>query len=116
MTVVYNDTVPPSSVTVSINRDKLLSTARPAIAALMTKLHVWRCCGDGPAAIDFYGNLTDVDDYWLRIREVVVNKVKDQAPRLFVQANTFLENGVARVSEYDTTVEGVIQSWCEREV
>ncbi|EAU32028.1 predicted protein [Aspergillus terreus NIH2624] len=122
MRVVYEED--PPLLTVHIDRARLESIARPAISTLMTKLHVWRCSADGPAATDFYGQLTEVDGVWLRIREVVVDRVKNQAPRLFVQANTILEEGTidsdtgprVRVVEYDTTVEGVIQSWCEREV
>lgn len=122
MRVVYEED--PPLLTVHIDRARLESIARPTISTLMTKLHVWRCSADGPAATDFYGQLTEVDGVWLRIREVVVDRVKNQAPRLFVQANTILEEGTidsdtgprVRVVEYDTTVEGVIQSWCEREV
>jgi dipeptidyl-peptidase III len=124
MTVVYKDESPAPSVTVYIDRTRLLSTARPAIATLMTKLHVWRCSADGPAATEFYDQLTEVDEFWSRIRKVVVGKMKNQAPRIFVQANTVLDyevgigNGTPRVRlvEYDTTVEGVIRSWCDREV
>lgn len=122
MKVEYDAESLPPSVTVSIDRARLLKTARPAIATLMTKLHVWRCSADAPAATEFYGQLTNVDEFWLRVREVVVSKVKNQAPRIFVQANTALEDDVrnedgtprVRIVEYDTTVEGVIQSWCER--
>jgi dipeptidyl-peptidase-3 len=129
MTVTYDDdsSAPETSspvVTVHIDRARLVSSARPAIASLMTNLHVWRCSADGPAAKKFYGQLTKVEGFWLQVREVVVRKVKNQAPRIFVQANTFLENGgeggngevQVRIVEYDTTVQGVIQSWCEREV
>lgn len=116
MTVVYEEDPPAPSITVHIDRERIRSTARPAIAELMTKLHVWRCSADGPAATDFYGQLTEVDEFWLRVRETVVDKVKNQAPRLFVQVNTELVDGEVRVIEYDTTVEGVIQSWCARMV
>ncbi|KAG2420223.1 hypothetical protein HFD88_005023 [Aspergillus terreus] len=91
MRVVYEED--PPLLTVHIDRARLEITARPAISTLMTKLHVWRCSADGPAATEFYGQLTEVDGVWLRIREVVVDRVKNQAPRLFVQANTILEEG-----------------------
>ncbi|KAJ5618520.1 hypothetical protein N7528_006631 [Penicillium herquei] len=124
MKVDYDDASSPPRVTVSIDRVRLLKTARPTIASLMTKLHVWRCSADASAAIEFYSELTNVDEFWLRVRDVAVAKVKNQAPRLFVQANTILEDDVqnengtprVRIVEYDTTVEGVIQSWCDRVV
>ncbi len=37
-----------------------------------------------------------------------------QPRKVFVQANTFVENGTAVLKEYEATAEGMIQSFAER--
>jgi dipeptidyl-peptidase-3 len=55
-----------------------------------------------------------VDDYWLKIRSIVLAN-KTSKP-LLLQGNTFLEGEVVTLREYELTVDGVIQSWAERMV
>jgi hypothetical protein len=38
------------------------------------------------------------------------------AKRVFVQANTFEKDGCVFQKEYDTSVDGIICSWAEREL
>jgi dipeptidyl-peptidase-3 len=115
MTVLYKDKASPPLITISIDRSQLLINAGSAIASIMTNLHVWLFTVDEVEAIAFDGNLTVVDSSWLQVREGVIVKAKYQAPRISVPANTFLDIEVVSMKEYGPTVEGVIQSWCERE-
>ena len=70
MMVNFDNPSSPPSVTVSIDKPRLLSSVRPAIQSLMTKLHIWRCSVDVSPATEFFEQLTEVDEFWLRIREV----------------------------------------------
>lgn len=55
-------------------------------------------------------------DYWGgKVRPVVV--ANTQPRKVFVQANTFLDESTGKVTvkQYEPSLEGVIQSWIERE-
>jgi dipeptidyl-peptidase-3 len=56
-------------------------------------------------------------EYWgTKVRDVVL---KNKQPRkVFVQANTFLDEATGQVTlkQYEPTPEGMIQSWAERDV
>ena len=111
MSLTWHD---PDTVTISIDRTKIATDAKAAIADLMTKLHIYRCTADGAAAQKLYKELTEVDEEWLRVREAVVRKVSEEPPRIFVQGNTVEKEGEIEVRDYDTTPEGVIRSWVDR--
>lgn len=57
-----------------------------------------------------------MDGRFLAWRETVL--ANKPPPLVFVQANTFLDgdDGEVVLKEYEATVEGVIQSWVERNV
>ncbi len=54
-------------------------------------------------------------EYWgSKVRDVVL---KNKQPRkVFVQANTFLDEATGAVTckQYEPTLEGMVQSWVER--
>ncbi len=56
-------------------------------------------------------------EYWgTKVRDVVL---KNKQPRkVFVQANTFLDEATGQVAikQYEPSLEGIIQSWAERGV
>ncbi|KAJ5403815.1 Dipeptidyl-peptidase 3 [Penicillium cosmopolitanum] len=62
-----------------------------------------------------YDEITSVDSWWAsQVREVVL---KNKVPRkVFVQANTILEGDKVTLKEYEPTLEGIIQSFAERNV
>ena len=100
------------TLTVSIDRAKILTHGRPALSSLLLRLHIYRCTADVKACREFYEDLTKVDDTFLEWRRIVL---KNKRPKqIFVQANTFLEDGKVRVKEYEMSVKGMIQSWAER--
>ncbi|KFY97748.1 hypothetical protein V500_01932 [Pseudogymnoascus sp. VKM F-4518 (FW-2643)] len=111
MSLTWHD---PDTVSISIDRTKIATDAKAAIADLMMKLHIYRCTADGAAAQKLYKELTQVDEEWLRVRELVVRKVREEPPRIFVQGNTVEKEGEVEVRDYDTTPEGVIRSWVDR--
>jgi dipeptidyl-peptidase III len=99
---------------VRVDRSKILSHGKPAIGELLLKLHIYRCTADVETCRTFYEDLTRLDDVFLEWRRIVLANKRPK--QLFVQANTFIENGQVYVREYEQTIEGLIQSWAERVV
>ncbi|KAI1759744.1 putative dipeptidylpeptidase III [Hypoxylon sp. FL1150] len=103
---------------ISLDRSKILTAGRKAVADYLQKLHIYKSTADAEGGIKFFGDMTHVDpDFWgKKIRDEVLNK--KQPRKVFVQANTYLDkdSGKVTLKHYDATPEGMIQSWAEREV
>jgi dipeptidyl-peptidase III len=112
MTVKHD--VDAKTLLVKVDRSKILSHGRPAIGDLLLKLHIYRCTADVDSCKAFYEELTRVEGVFLEWRSIVM--AKKSLRQIFVQANTFLEDGEVYIKEYEPTVEGVIRSWVERQV
>ena len=104
-----------SDLVVQVDRSKILSHGRPAVAEFLQKLHVYKSTADLEAGKRLYEEITDVEDFWAtKVREQVLKK---RIPRkIFVQANTFLDGDKVTLREYDSTLEGMIQSYAERDI
>ena len=78
-------------------------------------LHIYRCTGDVTNCRKYYEQLTTVDGKFLEWRQDVIrHRPPDE---VFVQPNTFIDqDGKVQLREYESTIEGVIQSWAERQV
>jgi dipeptidyl-peptidase-3 len=99
---------------VRVDRSKINSHGKPALGQMLLRLHMYRCTADVKSCRDYYEDLSKVDGNYLQWRKVVL---ASKLPKwVFVQANTFLENGNVFLKEYEPTKEGVIQSWYERKV
>ncbi|KAK7952475.1 peptidase family M49 [Apiospora aurea] len=102
---------------IQIDRSKILTTGRKAVGDYLQKLHIYKATADVETGIKFFNEMSGVDaDYWgKKVRdEVVRNK---QPRKVFVQANSYLDEATGKVTikHYDATLEGMIQSWAERE-
>jgi len=105
-----------SDLEIYLDRSKILSHGRPAVEALLQKLHVYKSTADVEAGTKLYDDITHVDEWWGgQVRPVVLDK---KIPRkIFVQANTVLEeDGKVTLKEYEPTLEGMVQSYAERNV
>ncbi|CAJ2507278.1 Uu.00g084640.m01.CDS01 [Anthostomella pinea] len=103
-----------NSLKVHVDRSKILTHGKKALGNMLLRLHVYRCTADVQACREYYEDLTKVDNEALRWRKTV--DAEKPPPMLNVQANTFLRNGEVAMKEYEPTVEGIIQSWYDREV
>jgi dipeptidyl-peptidase-3 len=105
-----------SDLEIHLDRSKILSHGRPAVEDLLQKLHIYKSTANVEAGKKMYDEVTSVDEYWQSIRPVVLSK---KTPRkVFVQANTVLdeETGDVKLVEYESTPEGLIASYAERDV
>jgi dipeptidyl-peptidase-3 len=96
----------------SIDRSKVATHGKPAIASLMLKLHIWRSTADVKACREYYEGLTEPAGIFLEWRRVML--AKRTAKQVFVQPNTFIKDGEVVLKEYEASVDGMIQSWAER--
>jgi dipeptidyl-peptidase III len=103
-----------SDLEIYLERSNILSHGRPAVEKLLQKLHVYKSTADVEAGTKMYDDITHVDEWWGgKVRPVVLDK---KTPRkVYVQANTVLEDdGTVTLKEYEPTLEGMVQSYAER--
>lgn len=107
----------PEDLEIYLDRSKILSHGRPAVEALLQKLHIYKSTADFEAGKKMYDDITNVDEWWAtKARPIVLQK---KTPRkVFVQANTVLDEktGDVKLVEYEPSIEGMVQSFFEREV
>ena len=104
-----------SDLEIHLDRSKILTHGRPAVEKYLQKLHVYKSTADFEAGKKLYDDITSVDEWWgTKVREVVL---KNKVPRkVFVQGNTILDGDEVTLKEYEPTLEGMIQSFVERNV
>lgn len=106
-----------SDLVIELDRAKILTTGRKAVESYLQKLHIYKSTADFSAGSELYARMTDVDlEFWGgKVRnEVLRNK---QPRKVFVQPNTRLTaDGKVELIEYEPTLEGLIQSFAEREI
>ncbi|KAF7512386.1 hypothetical protein GJ744_001321 [Endocarpon pusillum] len=104
-----------SDLEIHLDRSKILSHGRPAVGRYLQKLHVYKSTADVEAGRKLYDEVTGVDEWWGgKLRPVVLEK--KTARKVFVQANTVLEGGEVVLREYEASMEGMIQSFAERDI
>ena len=100
---------------VRVDRAKVLREGRAAAGRLLVELQVRKSTADGAGARKFYTELTTPFAGWDgAIRDVVLRK--KQPRKVFVQPNTFVENGEVVLKEYPLTPAGAIESFIERKL
>ncbi|KAI1751939.1 putative dipeptidylpeptidase III [Xylaria castorea] len=98
---------------ISLDRSKLRLEGRTILGQLLKRLHVYVCTAD-EAGVELYDDLSVVGAEMQEYRVIVERSAATH--KQLVQANTFVDNGVAFLREYDPTPAGMIRSWAEREV
>ena len=106
-----------SDLTIHLDRSKILSHGRPAVEAYLQKLHIFKSTANLKAGRELYERMTSVQGtFWAeKVRGQVLKK---KTPRkVFVMANTVeVADGKVELREYESSLEGMIRSWAEREV
>jgi len=100
------------NVIISLDRSKITTVGRKAIGDFLVKLQTYKSIADVENGTKMYGDLSQVDDEFLAIRNIVLAKKKPR--RVFVQAQTTIENGTVNIKEFEATAEGLIQSFVAR--
>ncbi|KAF3069082.1 putative dipeptidyl peptidase 3 [Daldinia childiae] len=110
---IHHDII-TKTLRVLVDRSKIASHGKKALGEMLLRLHIYRCTANVEECRRYYEELSYVDEECLRWRETVVEN--KPPPLLNVQANTFIEEGIVMLREYEPTIEGIIQSWYERGV
>ena len=88
---------------ITMNREKILTVGKPAIAAFLLKLQVYKSTGDICAAKEMYDRYSDVSEPWASRRQVVVDR--KQPRTILVQGNTVLKEEKLKLVQYDPSAE-----------
>lgn len=95
----------------------LLISQTTAVGDFLQKLHIYKSTADVETGTKFFlEEMSSVGmEYWgSKVRPVVV--ANTQPRKVFVQANTFLDEGSGKVTvkQYEPSLDGIVQSWVER--
>ncbi|KAI9903085.1 hypothetical protein N3K66_002437 [Trichothecium roseum] len=105
-----------SDLTIKLDRTKILTAGREAVGKYLQKLHVYKSTANVETGGKFYVDMTTVGlDFWgSTVRELVLKK--KQPRKVFVQANTTLDEGSGKVAikHYEPSLVGIIESWSDR--
>ncbi len=112
MAVTHDKTA--HKLTIRVDRSKIITHGKPALGSMLLRLHMYRCTADVESCREYYEELSNVDGEYLGWRQTVL--ANKPPPLVFTQANTFLDGETVLLKEYDPTLEGVVQSWAERNV
>lgn len=76
------------------------------------QLQVYKATGNIEKAKEIYNHYAEVTEPWLSWRSIVL--ANKQPRKMFVQANTTVENNNVKLTSYEASAEGLIRSWVER--
>ncbi|GIY60093.1 dipeptidyl peptidase 3 [Caerostris darwini] len=100
----------------TMDRSKIISVGKPAIGKFLGKLQLYRSTADiasAKAMYDKYSAVTTGTKYpFLDYRDIVMARKKPR--KLFVQTNTFIEDGKVVLKNYEPSASGMIESWVDR--
>uniref|UniRef100_A0A7S4NQS1 Dipeptidyl peptidase 3 n=1 Tax=Guillardia theta TaxID=55529 RepID=A0A7S4NQS1_GUITH len=100
-------------VIISLDRSKILSVGRKAMAAFLEKLNVYKATADVEEGIKMYKYYTSVPEDMLELRKIVL--AKKEPRKIFVQGVTSLSSdGQVSFKDYEATAYGMINSFKER--
>ena len=103
-----------SDLKIHLDKTKIQSHGRPAVNDFLQKLHIFKSTADLEAGTELYNRMTNVDDWYKdKLRPEVIRQAKPR--KVFVQANSFLEGDKVLLKEYESTPEGMIQSFVDRD-
>ncbi|UYV78782.1 DPP3 [Cordylochernes scorpioides] len=96
----------------SLDRTKISSVGHPALGTFLQKLQVYKATADLAKAREMYDAYSNVNEAYVGYRAVVMERKKPR--KMFVQANTSLEGDRVALNTYESSPEGLIQSWVDR--
>ncbi|KAF3914341.1 hypothetical protein AA313_de0206240 [Arthrobotrys entomopaga] len=112
--LVVKEDLTTQTLTVHIDRKKIKTSGLPALSDFLLRLHMYRSTADAKGCREYYEELTSPSEHFLRWREMII--ANKPAQELFVQDNTFIEDGEVILKKYEATLEGMIKSWADRDV
>ena len=103
--VVGNDGKPDLLIT--MNREKIMTVGKQAIAGFLCKLQVYKSTGDINAAKTMYDKYSEVTEPWASRRQIVIDRKQPRV--ILVQANTVLDEEKLKLVQYGPSAEGMLK-------
>ena len=111
---------------ISVNRERIATDGMERLNRFLLKLQVYKSTADYDNGKDLYDKYSNVDDFYLKIREILLKK---REPRnIFAQPTIYINDGsdgserssgnsdnVVKMRIYPDTIDGVIESFCDKE-
>lgn len=101
-----------NNMVLKVNRQLIDTVGVTAVSDFLRKLNVYKATADIVRATQMFDELTTVNDYWLKVREIVVLNKKPRSS--YVMCNTHVKNDNVDLVEYEASYSGLIQSVVER--
>eukprot|EP00127_Corallochytrium_limacisporum_P000695 Clim_evm14s23 gene=Clim_evmTU14s23 len=94
---------------ITVDRSKIDSHGKPAIARFLTKLQVYKAIADTEEGLKMYNGYSTVDEYFINLRKIVL--ARKQPRSMFVQVDTTInKDGTVSLAPFDATVRGICSS------
>ena len=99
--------------TINVNKDNIMKHGKALVEKILTHLHIYKATGDFENAKIFYDKYSTVNDYYLKIRDILI---ANETPRRLELYHNLKVNDDKTISivEYPETLEGVIESFVDR--
>lgn len=98
---------------VTLDRSAIKGAGRCAIGQFLLELQIYKATANVEAGRKLFEHYSEVGEPWLSWRSIIL--ANKQPRKMFVQNNTIVENdGELKMTVYEQSVEGLIQSWVER--
>lgn len=111
---IVNVNVTNDNFVVILNKDKIYSIGVPAINDFLLKLNIYKTIADIDSATTMFGELTEVCEQDLIIRNLVIKQKKGRGQ--LIQPTLFLDETGTNVGykNYPSTVVGMVQSFIDK--
>lgn len=98
---------------IHLNKENLIKEGKDLIRQFLVILQTYKSSGAVERATKFYADLSHVDDFFLKVRELVIKKKKPRRVELNNNLFRYSEKCIEPV-EYPETFEGIIKSYADR--
>ena len=104
------------TIQVELNKEMVLFLTKEILSKFMLKLHIWKCIGDVENANNCIEHYSEVDEKFLKIKNIIDKKEKERPKTLFLFHNLVRdeEDGTVTCKEYTKNYEGIIESNLDR--
>jgi dipeptidyl-peptidase-3 len=98
---------------IHLNEELLMAEGPELLKQLLIVIQTYKSSGAVDRAAKFYAEYSEVSDFFLQIRQIVINQKK---PRRLLLNNNLVRQNAARIEPvtYPETFEGIILSFADR--
>lgn len=97
---------------ITLDRARIATDGRQAIGELLVNLNVNKATANAVRGMEYYRNMTTVNNTYVRYREIVMARRKPR--KQYVQPHTRIVGDTVEVEEFAGSVEGVVKSFLTR--